>query len=803
MSAFSPRNLAACLVYTAAGLTTLVPVSFADDASTKVPESDEVIVTGTRDAGRTKFNSLTPIDVISQESIGASASSDMADRLAELVPSFNVQQQPSANGQQFVRPARLRGLSPDETLVLVNGERFHRSSLISVNGAQAPDLAQIAGLAIKRIEVLRDGDSAQYGSDAIAGVINIILDDAPGFETFAQYSSYYHGDGNNPQAGARAGFSLGDGGFAVVTGEWSDSQETSRTRQRPDAIAFQSAHPDLDVPNPVQHWGLPEQRAYKVALNSMLPLTSGLEAYLFGTFDESHGVNDFNWRNPDTTGSSFNPSRVFPGFNLRSIYPTGFAPRFGQDSTDSQINGGLKGSAGDDFRWNVGGSFGRNRISYFMNNTINASLGPDSPTSFKPGALQQKEVNVNADFVYLWRLSALPEPINVAFGAERRDETYGIFAGNLASYEVGPGAATGLAPGSNGFPGFSPAQAGEWDQKSYAGYLDVEVPIIERLTVGGAARYEHFSGFGEKVTGKFATRFELARGLALRGSYSTGFRAPTPGQAESTSISQGLDTVTLQLFTTGRLSPLNPVAQFFGARPLKPEESKTGSLGLTWQTDVGFSGSVDAYNINVSGRFSQSRTFTVTPAIQAQLIAQGVPGAATYTAVNFFTNDFDTRTRGVDVVGSYAQHIGPGRMELMAAFNENQTKVTSGSLAANPAQKATFEKGIPQQNMSASASYAVGPVKVLGRVRYYGSWTDSTGNTTGELLQSFGSINMVDVAVSYDVLAHLTATVGADNVFNSYPDQATFQASRGLIYSRNSPYSTDGGLYYVRLNARF
>jgi iron complex outermembrane receptor protein len=212
---------------------------------------------------------------------------------------------------------------------------------------------------------------------------------------------------------------------------------------------------------------------------------------------------------------------------------------------------------------------------------------------------------------------------------------------------------------------------------------------------------------------------------------------------------------------------------------------------------------VDAYNINVSGRFSQSSTFTVTPAIQAQLIAQGVPGAATYTAVNFFTNDFDTRTRGVDVVGSYAQHIGPGRMELMAAFNENQTKVTSGSLAANPAQKATFEKGIPQQNMSASASYAVGPVKVLGRVRYYGSWTDSTGNTTGELLQSFGSINMVDVAASYDVLYHLTVTVGADNVFNSYPDQATFQASRGLIYSRNSPYSTDGGLYYVRLNARF
>ena len=800
MSFSMPRTLAACVLASAAGFST---VSFADELSTKVPEPDEVIVTGTRDAGRTRFNSLTPIDVISQDAVGASVSSELVDRLAALVPSFNVQQQPSANGQQFVRPARLRGLSPDETLVLVNGQRFHRSSLISVNGAQAPDLAQISSFAIKRIEVLRDGDSPQYGSDAIAGVINIILNDAPGFETFAQYSSYYHGDGNNPQAGARAGFALGDGGFAVVTGEWSDSQETSRTRQRPDAIAFQAAHPDLDVPNPVQHWGLPEQRAYRLALNSSLPLTATLEAYLFGTFDESHGVNDFNWRNPDTTGSSFNPSSVFPGFNLRSIYPTGFAPRFGQDSTDSQINGGFKGSWGDSFHWNLSSSFGRNRIGYFINNTINASLGPDSPTSFEPGALQQKEVNTNADFVYLWHLPVLVDPVNVAFGAERRVETYGIVAGDPASYAVGPGAATGLAPGSNGFPGFSPQQAGEWDQTSYAGYLDVEVPLLERWTVGGATRYEHFSGFGQKVTGKFATRFELAKGVALRGSYSTGFRAPTPGQAESTSISQGLDTKTLQLFTTGRLSPDNPVAQFFGAHPLKPEESQTGSIGLTWQTDMGFSGSIDAYNIEVTGRFSQSTTFTVTPAIQAQLIAQGVPGAATYTAVNFFTNDFDTRTRGVDVVGAYARHLGPGRLDLTAAYNDNQTKVTKGSLVASPAQKATFEKGIPSQNVSASASYAVGPVKVLGRLRYYGSWTDSTGNTTGELLQSFGSINMVDVAVSYDFLSRLTLTVGADNVFNSYPDQATFQSNRGLIYSRNAPYSTDGGLYYVRLNARF
>ncbi len=233
---------------------------------------DTVIVTGTRDAKRTQFDTLTPIDVISSDAVSSSVSNELGDALAQLVPSFNVQQQPSANGQQFVRPARLRGLSPDQTLVLINGKRFHRSSLISVRGAQAPDLAQIPSLAIKHIEVLRDGASAQYGSDAIAGVINIILDDSQSLEGFSQYSQFYAGDGADTQLGLRGGFAIGDGGSVVATAEYADTEETSRTRQRPDAIAFQNAHPDLNVPNPVQRWGLPETRWYRFGLNSTLPL---------------------------------------------------------------------------------------------------------------------------------------------------------------------------------------------------------------------------------------------------------------------------------------------------------------------------------------------------------------------------------------------------------------------------------------------------------------------------------------------------------------------------------------------------
>ena len=811
-----PQQTAASIILTSAGMLALSPAAFAQDARqlqsgyvTSTPESgdaselDTVIVTGTRDATRTQFNTLTPIDVISGDAVDGTVSSELVDTLAQLVPSFSVQQQPSANGQQFVRPARLRGLSPDQTLVLINGKRFHRSSLISVRGAQGPDLAQIPSFAIKRIEVLRDGDSAQYGSDAIAGVINIILDDQPGFDAFSQYSAFYAGDGADRQLGARGGFEIGDGGFVVGTGEFSKSDETSRTRQRPDAIAFQNAHPTLDVPDPVQHWGLPEMKSYRFALNSVLPLTADVEVYGFGTYDDMRGVNDFNWRNPDTTGTSYNPSSAFPGFNLRNLYPTGFTPRFGQDSKDSQLAAGARGPLGEVLRWDLSTSFGRNRIDYFIDDTINASLGPDSPTSFDPGALVQTEFNLNADFVYEWQLDSLPHAVNVAFGAERRVETYEIEAGDVASYVVGPGAATGLAPGSNGFPGFNPDQAGEWDQDSYGAYGDVEVPVTERWTLGTAVRYEHFSEFGEKVTGKFATRFALQPGLALRASYSTGFRAPTPGQLNSTNTSQGLDTVTLQLFATGRLSPLSPVAQFFGAQPLQPEESKTVSAGFTWKTDVGFAGSLDAYNVDVSQRFSQSTTFVVTPAIRAQLVASGVPGATTFTGVSFFTNDFDTRTRGADLVGSFTRRIGPGRMELTGAYNYNDTKVTAGSLNANPAQRQIFEEGIPSQNLTASIAYTMGPLKLLTRARYYGPWTDSTGNTTGDLTQKFGSMTLLDATVNYAFTDNVSLAVGAENLLDEYPDEAVFQASRGLIYSRNAPYSTDGGRYYLRLNTRF
>ncbi|MEW5688315.1 MAG: TonB-dependent receptor [Pseudomonadota bacterium] len=784
-------------------ITAAMAASSALAADAAAGEVDEVVVTGTREKGRTAFTSLSPVDVISQEALQASATPQLGENLAQQIPSFIVQRLPTSDGLQFIRPATLRNLSPDQTLVLLNGKRFHRSAFLGSRGAQGPDLAQISSFAVKRTEVLRDGASAQYGSDAIAGVINIILDDTPGVAAFGQAGQFYEGDGTTYRVGVRGGAAVGDGGFVTAAVEYADAGLTSRTRQRPDAIAFAAANPTLSVPDPVQRWGNPELETLQLALNGKLPLGETAELYGFATHARTEGVNDINWRNPDQNPAIYRVVSVFPGFNLRSLYPAGFTPVEGIEARDVQAVGGVRGGWGEAFTWDLSASYGRNASRFSLDNSINASLGPQSPTSFDLGRLVQKEVNLNADGVYRLSMPGLTEPVNVAFGVEHRTETYRIEAGDPASYAVGPGAAQGLAPNSNGFPGFSPTQAGEWDQKSYAGYVDAEAQLTDRWSVGGAIRYEDYSEFGDTWNGKVATRFEITPDIAIRGAFSTGFRAPTPGQLNSTSTSQGLDTLTLQLFTSGRLSPTNPVAAFLGAKPLEPEESETLTAGVTWRTGFGLSGSLDIYRIDVDKRFSSSATVTVTPAIRAQLVALGVPGASAFTSINWFTNDFDTRTQGLDAVVTYQRDLEVGAISLTGAYNYNKTEVRSGALSNNPTQARLFEQSRPKHNLTGSATWTWDRLQVLGRVRYYGKWTDSTGNATGEIFQDFGAVTFFDVSASWKFNDQVTVRVGAENVFDKYPDKAVFQASRGLVYSRNSPYDTNGGQYYARVDVRF
>lgn len=767
---------------------------------------ESVIVTGTRRTERTVFDSTAPIDIVSSDAINNTASEDLNDVMAQLIPSYKVQRLPMADGQVFVRPATLRALSPDHTLVLVNGKRRHRSALLGGNGAQSPDLAQIPAFAIQRVEVLRDGASAQYGSDAIAGVINIILDDQPGFETFAQYSEYSEGDGENSRLGLKGGIALGEQGSLTATLEYSDAERTSRSRQRPDAILFQQNHPDVVVPNPVQNWGQPETESLRFMVNAEYELSSTLTAYAFASVGNGEGLSDFNWRNPDST-SAFNITPVFPGFDLRDTFPAGFSPQFGQEDEDRSLTAGAHGELSNGMTWDLSASYGSNQIDYDMSNSINASLGPQSPTVFDIGALRQSELNVNLDFTYEWEIQGFDLPANVAFGLERREETYEVKVGEPASYAIGPGASEGLPSGSNGFPGFSPEQAGESDQNNLSAYVDFDLPLSERMTIGLAGRYEDFSEHDDAIyTGKLTGRYEFTPDLAVRAAVSTGFRAPTPGQLFSERTSQGLDTVTLNIFTNGRFSPVGSIASIISERagvdiePLDAEESVNISAGVVYRNDSGFTSSLDFYRIDVDNRFGTSTNFTLTDDERLRLIALGVPGGEGITRVNFFQNDFDTQSQGLDLVLGYGMDLGAGQLALSSSFNYNKTEVTGGSFEANDTSRIRFEKNLPQRTANLTANYMVGSLDLMARIRYYGEWTDFSFNSNGDIHQDFGAESFTDLSATYHLNDNATIRLGAENIFDDYPDEAEYQANRGLIYSRNAPYDSDGRSMYLRLD---
>lgn len=798
---------ASCLALAAA--VSSPSLAFETNAAADDTARDTIIVTGTRTANRTVFETLAPVDVLTGEAIDQTVSPELLDSLAQLVPSFNVQRLPMADGQIFVRPARLRSLSPDQTLVLINGKRRHRSAFLGSRGAQAVDLAQIPSFAISRIEVLRDGASAQYGSDAIAGVINILLDSEPGFSGFGQVSQYYEGDGTQYQLGAQAGFDLNGQGFAVFTAEYSDASLTSRSRQRPDAIAFQAANPQINVANPVQRWGKPDREAFRLAMNASFDFTSAVEGYAFGTLGWGTGVNDFNWRNPAST-SAYNTTPLDPDYNLAAIFPGGFTPRFGQDDNDRALTAGVRGELNPAFSWDFSASYGRSEIDYFINDTINASLGSASPTEFGTGVLRQRDINLNADFVYLLD-AGLVDPVNVAFGLERREERFEIEAGDLASYQVGPLAAAGLPSGSNGFPGYSDLQAGSFEQESYAGYLDVEAALTRQLTVGGAIRYEDYSDFGSTTDYKLSGRFAFTDNVAVRGTWSTGFRAPTPGQLESERTSQGLNSVTLNLVTNGRFNPTGPVADIINVRPagqvilpLTPETSQNRSLGLAWRNDHGLTATVDVYQIDVEDRFSTRGGFQLTNAERAQLVSLGIAGGESITNASFFQNVFDTRTRGLDLVVNWAGAAFDGDLSLTLAYNWNDTEVTREAITGvfNDVSRRIFEEGLPQHNAVLTAEYNRGRWGALARTRYYGEWTD-TDDSANVIFQDFGAMVLFDVGVSLRVTDQVRLRAGAENVFNTYPDESRRQANRGLIYSRSAPYDTDGGKWYLRATAEF
>lgn len=758
-----------------------------------------IIVTGSRHQP-SALESMSPIELVPRPEIQSTASDDVIDILAQLMPSFSAQRLPLSDGSVFVRPSRLRNLSPDHTLVLVNGKRRHKSALLGANGAQAPDLAQIPASAIDRIEILRDGASAQYGADAIAGVINIITRESPGLEAFSQYSQYQEGDGLQ----SRFGFSWGKdftGTHFHLTTEYSHAAATSRSRQRRDAVAYQAENPGVQLSDPVQRWGQPEREDFR----SFFSINSGAGErgafYAQGGFNQGTGVSDFNWRHP-ASQSVYGESAAFPEFTVADLFPHGFTPQFGQDSRDGAAVAGYR-REGDILTVDLSAGAGQNRIDYFLFDTVNASMGPDSPTRFDAGGLRQSEFNLNADLRH--ELSGpAGAAVNLAYGLEHRTDIYTIRAGEPASYLIGPGARDGLTSGSNGFPGYTPLQADDYIQRSAAAYVDVETDLLPTLTVGGAARFETYSGFGDALTGKVSARYEVTPSLAVRATASTGFRPPTPGQIFGERTSQGVNAVSLDVFTQGRFTATGPVADILNARadtridPLTPETSENLSTGVVFSPAPGLMMTLDAYQIGIDDRFTESEVYALTPEERVRLEALNVPGGESISEVFFYQNDFSTLTRGIDVIARYELERSGGRLGLKAAYNYNDTQVTNASFISDKTRVQRFEEFLPAHTGSFSARYSRQRWSVDGRVRVIGPWSDFADEENATL-QEFNAIAMVDLGVSWSPAERWQIRIAAENLFNTYPGEARLQSSKGLIYSRNAPHDTDGGLYSVRL----
>ena len=836
-------------------------VAEAGDAGPVAPDSlavasgDQIIVTGTRRTDRTVAESVSPIDVFVPDDVVRQGSGDTNQILATLVPSFTVARYAIADGSSFVRPPNLRGLPPDETLVLLNGKRRHRSALVQLGGgalaegSQAADLNQIPAIAIGRIEVLRDGASAQYGSDAIAGVINIGLkDNDSGFTGYARYGQYYEGDGDDYQVAANVGLGLGDTGFISISGEYLNSSATSRGVTRPGALAVQQLYPDLDVPDPAQRWGNPAVEAVRLFANAGIEIGEDSEIYAFGNYGHSDQEESFNYRQPysvsvtgpDGSAQTIGAAGIFSPiyldqlangnydaegatFSFLEFYPGGFTPFFFGTIDDVSATAGYRGTLGigTGLSYDFSASYGQDRLTYYLIDTLNATLGPESPTEVTPGYLEQREFNLNADFSYPLEVG-LAEPLGVAFGFERRRESYELGLGDQASWEIGPYVvqtverddgttfATSQPVGSNGFPGYGPSIAGSSSRTSLAAYIDIEADLTEQFSLGVAGRYEDFSDFGATTTGKISARYEFIPEIAIRGTVSTGFRAPTPGQVNTSSIATTFNPGDPNPIESATLPVTDPAAIYFGAVALTPEEATNLSAGLVLQPLPGATLTIDYYHIEVRDRIGTSQPFDNFSAADREALRQlGVANYLSLGEVRYLTNAFDTRTQGLDIVGSYALRTeSAGSFNTTLGFNYNTTKVTDRDADVIGDERVfNIENILPEYRVILTETWTLDALSVLARANYYGSFAGQDGGLT----QEFGDEVVFDLEVSYSIGENFTLSVGGQNIFDNYPDSdlrgGVYPSTGGLfsgnVYPDFSPFGFNGGFWYVRGGVSF
>jgi iron complex outermembrane receptor protein len=778
-------------------IATLAPTAaLAQETPPPAPAAQDVqtiVVTGTRSLNRRTLDSESPVDVIGNKELLSTGSGELATVLSRLLPSMNFPRPSGADASDAVRPAQLRGLSPDQTLVLVNGKRRHTSAVVNVNGTlgrgSAPvDLNAIPLAAIERIEVLRDGAAAQYGSDAIAGVVNIILKrGAKGGEAEVVYGQYDAGDGEQGTVRGSAGFNLGQDGWVRIAVEAAERNATNRSFADPRP----SAGPRQGLIT--QRYGDPDSRPRTLFVNSEVRINDDVDWYAFASYGERDTSSAATFRTAFTDNTRT---------TLRSpLYPEGFQPLLGSTSVDASIVTGLRGVAGG-WRWDASLNHGRNRFTLDVNDTVNYSLGAASPTSFYAGELTSKQSLANLDVAREIPVSFMSGPLTVALGLEARHESYEIGAGEAGSY---------FGSGAQGYSGFRPENAGENSRNNKSVYLNLEGDITSALSGALALRHERYSDFGSTNSAKASARYAFTPTFALRGTASNGFRAPSLAQSfyTITTTNTLLVNGASALVETGTFPVGSAAARALGAQPLKAEKARNLSIGAQWQPTRNWTTTVDLYRIDIDDRivFSSNLQLANAPALSRALASQGVfVGAARY-----FTNAVDTRTKGVDVVSTYRMNFAQGaRADLTLAYNHNDNEVQG--VAASPAvlsgqglslvDRQSINRltvGSPKDKLGLTGDFTQGAWNGRAVVTRYGEFTVPQNDPA--LDQNYDPQWVLDLAASVR-LNQWRLTAGIDNVTNRYPAQVTSRANLNVNgtqpYSVWAPNGFNGRYFYVK-----
>ncbi|GAA0902919.1 TonB-dependent receptor [Luteibacter anthropi] len=791
-----PLFLAVTLVLGAASLPALAQDAGngKDATPAKASQLDTVIVTGTRSTERTVSSSLQPIDVITPQQLQQTGATQLSAALARLVPSLNFPQPTTISGAEVVRPVTLRGLSPDQVLVLIDGKRQHAGAFLNLGGAigrgsNPVDLNAIPIAAIERIEVLRDGQSARYGSDAIGGVINVILKKSgQGGQVTAKFGGYDAGDGLQRQLSADTGFKLGDKGSIHVAIDTQNNDYTNR------AGLDQTKGPTFN--QRVYRLGDPAIKSNKLSLVGQYEFSKAAEVYFEALYrrDRAETASLYRHRNDST--------------NVIAIYPNGYLPVSLPIVTDTTLTAGLRGQVGDGWHYDLSASHGSNEYNQ-RSHSINADWykAYGYTPFFIQGAdykTQQQVANldIGKEFTPTW----LPNPVSVSFGVEYLRQAYKVRPGDAVSQY-----------GANG--GITGDFQGNWQRHDTSEYIDLETNLTDRFSVSLAGRHENYSDFGGTTSGSLSGRFDFTPRFAVRGSVGTGFRAPTLVQQHYADISSQLqDLGHGQVIVQSGTFPVDSAAaSLLGAEKLKPEKSRSATLGFVAEPLAGWNVSVDAYWIKINNRINLSSNIPVnTPSVNNYLLANGID--ATYQSIRYFTNAVNTRTRGLDFVSQYGFDFSNGdRLNTTLSWSYNENKVTK--VKANPpildqlgvaVQRVERRERLgllgdtnPRTKLDAGFDYLHGRWAGHANVQRYGSYTVYS-NSGPALDQTFAHRWTLDLSADY-TLDNWTFAAGADNVFNAKPGQVKYanSTSGNFKYSLFSPLSWNGRYYYASVTYRW